>query len=87
MKLPEFITFCTLKGLIVLHERLDNEWVADKVNKQKLVIENNDFLATITYTHFTGEYNILATQLSEVTTYRDEPLDKADLGTIISKFV
>jgi len=65
MKLPEFITYCTLKDLIVVHERLDNEWYANATNMQKLVIENDNFLATIKYIHFANKYSILYSELSE----------------------
>ena len=86
MKLDQFITYCTLKDLIVLHKRLDNEWVANAVNKQKLVIENDDFLATIIYTHFTKKYSILSASLTEVLTTYDKDTIETDLGTIIEKF-
>ncbi len=86
MTFPEFITYCTLKGYVVEHVRLDNEWHANIANKQRLLIENDKYFAVITYVHFTGEYNILAVELSKVSTYRDELTNHADLGTIIRKF-
>ena len=86
MTLPEFITYCTLKDYIVLHQRLDLEWHADKVNKQKLIIENDNWLAVITYTHFAGQHNILYTSLAKVTVGEDSRIPGIDFDKIVSKF-
>lgn len=87
MKFPEFMTYCKLKDLVVEHVRLDNEWHADKINKQKLVIENDNFLAAIIYTQFTGEYHILDVELYRVSTVSDYPIYRADFGDVLLRFV
>lgn len=86
MKLPEFISYCKLKDIIVTHERLDHEWHANVCNKQKLVIENDIYLAAIIYTHFSGEYIILDTALYKGYTFKDEPIHHNGLESIISTF-
>lgn len=86
MNFPEFLTYCELKDIIVLHVRLGNEWHAKVANKQKLVIENDNFLATITYIHVAGKYDVLSTSLVRVHTHQDEFLSNDSLETIISTF-
>ena len=86
MDFGEFLTYCTIKDYIVSHERLDDEWVADKVNKHKLVIENAKFLATITYIHFAGKHTALYTELKTVHATYDKTIVDADIDLIISKF-
>ena len=83
MKLLEFITYCTLKGLVVEHRRLDNEWHAKIANKQRLMVENDSYFAVITYTHFAGKHNILAVELSKVSTHSDELIAGADFRDVL----
>jgi len=86
MELPEFITYCALKDYIVLHERLYGEYHANVCQKQKLIVENDKFYATITYTHFAGQYNILYTSLAMVSSRADTQIPGVDFNKIISKF-
>jgi len=86
MNLDEFITYCTLKDYIVLHERLYGEWHANAANKTKLIIENDKFYATITYTHFAGQYNILYTSMAMVSAREDTLIPGIDYNKIIAHF-
>jgi len=91
MKLPEFITYCTLKNLIVTHEKLDPYWprawteTRKRNDYYKIVVENDNYLATITYGK--DDSRIVYSRLTKVSVYNDEHMDQACLGTIMSKFV
>jgi hypothetical protein len=88
MTLPEFITYCTLKDLIVLHEPADVFKTLTRTagDRYKLVIENDNYLAVFTY--IAGDHNILYSQLLKVDREFDEPVSLPDgLENIIPYFV
>jgi len=86
MNLGEFITYCTLKDIIVLHEKLDPVWPKDPGDMHKLIIEVKDYIATITYRKYRSEYDIVYTELKIVTVLDDLLCKNANYSDILEAF-
>ena len=91
MNLDEFITYCTIADFVVMHERFHPSWPHAwkeqplRNDYYKLVVENDNFLARITYGK--DDYRIVQARLTKVYTTNDEHLEQAGLRDIIKAFL
>lgn len=86
MKLPEFISYCVLRDIVVFHEILDPSYPEDPGDIHKLIIEVKDYLATITYNKHNDNYKILYTELKIVTVLDDLLYKNINYNDIVEVF-
>lgn len=91
MKLLEFISFCTLKGLVIDTFEIKTKWhsnlergVGDVQSRWKIIISNDEFRVYIAYIILeNGEGRIVFASVHVRHTHPTKIIDDVDLPTII----
>ena len=89
MNLEEFILYCTLKGIISNHQKLqgeESEWTKG-LPAGKLVIRQKPYRVLIAYVIDNGEYEIIYSSLQLDTGSNVETYDMPDLNMIVSRII